>query len=160
MAIVQQWQRKRQAISWASSWVGGRCADRNPRFRNSEIVRKPIRYSDGRQLIFSDNFGQAFHLVTLPEKCQFFRTSVYFIMFYAQLFSWQNMNEVLYNACHILGMNHNIPILIFGQFLDIPLIRTNVGEISAQLLGHETDSDSFFLTVAPLVGGRREARKC
>ena len=31
----------------------------NPKFRNSEIVRIPIRYSDGHQVTFSDNLGQA-----------------------------------------------------------------------------------------------------
>ena len=30
----------------------------NMPFRNSEIVWIPIRYSDGQQLILSDNFGQ------------------------------------------------------------------------------------------------------
>ena len=35
-----------------------RGANRNPKSRNSEIVRIPIRYSDGQQQIFSDNFGQ------------------------------------------------------------------------------------------------------
>ena len=35
-----------------------RGAIRNPKFRDSEIVRLPIRYSDGQQLIWSDNFEQ------------------------------------------------------------------------------------------------------
>ena len=33
-----------------------RGADRNPKYRNNEIVRVPIRYSDGQQLIFSGQF--------------------------------------------------------------------------------------------------------
>ena len=36
--------------------VGCSGANRNPKFRNSEIVR--IGYLDGQQLILSDNFGQ------------------------------------------------------------------------------------------------------
>ena len=39
-----------------------------PKFRNSEIVRIPIRYSEGRQLILSDNFGQAPLLNNFSEK--------------------------------------------------------------------------------------------
>ena len=42
--------------SWV--WVSVKGVNRNPKFRNSEIVRIPIRYSDGQQLILSDNFGQ------------------------------------------------------------------------------------------------------
>ena len=38
--------------------VVSRGANRNPKFRNSENDRIPIRYSDGRQLISSDNFGR------------------------------------------------------------------------------------------------------
>ena len=38
--------------------VATRGANRNPKFRNSEIVRIPIWYSHEQQLIFSDNFGQ------------------------------------------------------------------------------------------------------
>ena len=35
-----------------------RGVNQNPTFRNSEIVRIPIRHSDGQHLILSDNVGQ------------------------------------------------------------------------------------------------------
>ena len=36
-----------------------RGVNRNPKFRNSEVVRIPIQCLDGQQSILSDNFGQA-----------------------------------------------------------------------------------------------------
>ena len=39
-------------------WVVSGGANWNPKFRNFEIARIPIRYWYGHQLILSDNFGQ------------------------------------------------------------------------------------------------------
>ena len=67
-------------------------ANQNPKFWNSELVRMPIRYSDGQQPIFSDKFGQP----QLPNH--FFRKKVdcaciYFVVFFAYPFDKQNMKK-------------------------------------------------------------------
>ena len=55
IGIRAEWNDSANATSCDSA----RGANRNSKFRNSEIVRMPIWYSDGQELIFSDNIGQA-----------------------------------------------------------------------------------------------------
>ena len=114
-------------------YVANRGTNRNPNFRNSEIVRIPMRYSDGQQLLLSDKFGQT-HLRTFQKKTQFFDILFYNVLCY--LLTKQNMKEVLYDDGEILDMNHIISI---GN------VRTTFGRTSdiGHNIGHRTGSDRF-----------------
>ena len=73
------------------------------------------------------------------------------------LFSYQNMKEVLYNACHILDMNPIYLLLMFRQSLDKLLLRTTFGQRSARFSDIGGTRTGLFLKLAPLVSDRRYA---
>ena len=92
--------------------TGNRGANSNPKFRNSEVVRIPIRFLDGQKLTFFDNYGQTQHPETFSGKnVNYLYIYIYFfIKFYDYLFNYQNIKKSNGYACHILDINR-IPIV-------------------------------------------------
>ena len=102
-----------------------RGANRNPEFRNSETVI-PNRYSDGQQLILSDNFGQTpvadetfirKKTGKLNVDCHLKKNTCHINTQYMK----HRKKRITYYLCHASTLSL---LLVFGQFPDTPVLRT------------------------------------